>query len=94
MTHTNKNWEETDEYKFILKLACATCYPDNFYDCPRAEKIKSFISSNFIPSKDLLEKINNIDVSGGGSGRRLKEQLLDWVKKQNNIWKKKNFTRG
>lgn len=42
-----------------------------------ANIINQLIRKHFISKTEWREKIEKIDVSGGGSGRRLKEQLLD-----------------
>lgn len=42
--------------------------------CDRGKQIKEMLSTQ---KKEIVEKIRQIDVSGGGSGRRLKEQIIN-----------------
>ena len=73
MKHKTEWREEFDKFFNINEDSCPDCYK-----C--SERIKNFIQSLLDKNtKEIIDKVESINVSGGGSGRRLKLELLNWL---------------
>jgi len=78
LAEERKKWEEEKQFNIIEILALHKINPTGLNEKFLKELVKN--SKKQIKS-ELLEQIEKIDVSGGGNGRRIKEQIVNLLKK-------------